>query len=111
MSAHAQGQGHIPLDDGLIPKTAFSSLFSKYEYLKNPFGLLHAPAYFEELMKKVLKDLPFAIAYIDDIVIYSKTTEEHLKHLQQVFHNLWNPKLSMKLSKCHFCKRNSAFGL
>ena len=53
-------------------------------------------------MNKVLMDLSFAIAYLDDIIIYSKTAEEHLDHLQQVFHKLHNAELSMKLSKCHF---------
>ena len=53
-------------------------------------------------MNKVLKGLPFAIAYLDDIIIYSKTAEECPDHLQQVFHQLHNAELSMKLSKCHF---------
>ena len=51
-------------------------------------------------MNKVLKDLTFAIAYLDDI-IYSKTADEHLGHLWHVFHKLHNAELSMKLSKCH----------
>ena len=68
--------------------------------MKVHFGLSQAPEYFQELINKVLKDLPFAIAYLDDI-IYSKT-EEHLDHLEQVFHKLHNAELSMKLSKCHF---------
>ena len=42
-----------------------------------------ALAYFQELMNKMLKDLPFAIAYLDDIIIYSRTAKEHLNHLQQ----------------------------
>ena len=53
-------------------------------------------------MNKVLKDLPFAIASLDDIIIYSKIAEEHLDHLQQVFDQLCDAKLSMILSKCHF---------
>ena len=53
-------------------------------------------------MNKVLKDLPFAIAYLDDIFIYSKSAKQHLDHLQQVFHKLCDAKLTMKLSKCHF---------
>ena len=93
---------HISLDGDLIPKTAFRSPFRKYEYLKVPFGLAQMPAYFQELMNKVLKDLPFAIAYLDDIVIYSKTVEEYLDHLQQVFHKPHNAKLSLTLCKCHF---------
>ena len=73
--------------------------FGKYEYLKFPFGLAQPPKYLQELMNKVLKDLPFAMAYLNDIIIYSKATEEHLDHLQQVFHKLSNAKLSMKLNK------------
>ena len=69
--------------------------------MKLPFGLAQAPAYFQELMNKVLKDLPFAIAYLDDIIIYSKTAE-HLNHIQQVFYKPYNAELTLKLSKCHF---------
>ena len=54
------------------------------------------------MMNKVLKDLPFAITYLDDISIYSKTAKEHLDHLQQVIKKLCNAELTMKLSKCHF---------
>ena len=50
-------------------------------------------------MNKVLKDLFFAIVYLDGIIIYSKTAEEHLEHLQQIFHKLCNAELYMKLSK------------
>ena len=101
LNFHA-GYHHILLDEDSIPKTAFTSPFGKYEYLKVPFGLAQTSAYFQDLMNKVLKDLPFTIAYLDDIIIYSKTAEEHLDHLQQVFQNLHDSKLSMKLSKCHF---------
>ena len=59
-------------------------------------------AYFQEVMNKVLKDLHFAIAYLDDIIKYSKTAKEHLDHLHKVFHKLCNVELTMKLSKCHF---------
>ena len=53
------GYHHIPLKEDSIPKTAFTSPFRKYEYLKVPFGLAQGLAYFQELMNKVLKDLPF----------------------------------------------------
>ena len=92
----------IPLDEDSIPKTGFTSPFGKYEYLKVPFGLEQVPVYFKELMNKVLKDLTFAIAYLDDIIIYRKTAEEQLDHLQQVFHKLHDAELFMKLSKYHF---------
>ena len=96
---------HIPLDEDLIPKTAFKSPFGRYEYLKVPFRLAQAPAYFHELMNKVLKELPFAIACLNDVIICSKTAEQHLDYLQQVFHKLHNTKLSMKLSKCLSCAK------
>ena len=96
------GYLHIPIDEDSIPKTAFTSPFGKYEYLKVPIGLAQAPAYFQELLYKVLKDLLFTIAYLDTIIIYSKTAKEHLDHWQQVFNKCHDAKLTMKLSKCHF---------
>ena len=67
------GYHHIPLDKPSILKTAFNSPFGKYECIKVPFGLAQAPAYFQELMTGILKDFSFAIAYLDDIIIFSKT--------------------------------------
>ena len=64
--------------------------------------MAQAPAFFQELMNKVLKDFSFATAYLEDIIIYNKTAEEHLDHLQQVFHELCDAELTMKLSKHHF---------
>ena len=78
------GYHHIPLDEASIPKTAFTSLFGKYKYIKVPFGLAQAPACFHELMRGILEDFNFAIAYLDGIIIFSKTAEEHLDHITQV---------------------------
>ena len=75
------GYHHIPLDKPSISKTAFNSPFRKFEYVKVPFGLAQAPAYFQELMTGILKDFPFTIAYLDDIIIFSKTPKEHLSHI------------------------------
>ena len=70
------GYHHTPLDEGSIHKPAFTSPFGRYEYLKVPFGLPQALVYFQELMNKVLKDLHFGIAFLDDIIIYSKSTKD-----------------------------------
>ena len=75
------GYHHIPLAKSSIPKTAFDSSFRKFEYVKVPFGLAQALPYFQELMTGILKDFPFAIAYLDDIIIFSKTPQEHLSHI------------------------------
>ena len=96
------GYHHIPLDKSLIPKTAFNSPFRKYEYIKVPFRLAQAPAYFQELMTEILKEFDFEIAYLDDIIIFSRTAEEHRSHIRKVFEKLQSAKLSMKLSKCNF---------
>ena len=81
------GYHHIPLDEASIPKTAFTSPFGKYKYIKVPFGLTQAPAYFQELMTEILKDFSFATAYLDDIIIFSRTAEEHLDHIKQFLKN------------------------
>ena len=99
------GYHHIPLDKSSIPKTAFNSPFRKNEYIKVPFGLAQALAYFQELMTGILKDFPFAIAYLDDIIIFSKTPQEHLSHIHMVFEKLQTANLSMKKSKCNFYSR------
>ena len=101
LDLHA-GYHHIPLDKSSIPKTAFNSPFGKYEYIKVPFGLAQAPAYFQELMTGILKDFPFAIAYLDDIIIFSKMPQEHLSHIRMVFEKLRTANLSVKKSKCNF---------
>ena len=93
------GYHHIPLDKPSIPKTAFNSPSGKYEYVKGPFGLAQVPAYFQEL---ILKDFNFTIAYLDDIIIFSKTSQEHLSNIRMVFEKLKSANLSMKKSKCTF---------
>ena len=96
------GYHHIPLDKPSIPKTAFNSPFGKFKYMKVPFGLAQALAYTQELMTGILKDFPFAMAYLDDIIIFSKTPQEHLSHIRMVFEKLKSANLSMKKSKCNF---------
>ena len=71
------GYHHIPLDKPSIPKSAFNSPFSKFVYMKIPFGLAQALACFQKLMTGILKDFNFTIAYLDDIIIFSKIPQEH----------------------------------
>ena len=79
------GYHHIPLEKLSIPKTAFNSPFGKYEYVKVPFELAQAPAYFQEMMTVILKDFSFTIAYLHNIIIFSKTPQEHLLNIRKVF--------------------------
>ena len=91
------GYHHIPLDKSSIPKTAFNSPFGKYEYVKVLFRLSQAPAYFQERMTSILKDFPFAIAYLDDIIIFSKTPQEPIP-LSSLSQNM--PKFLMHSNCC-----------
>ena len=119
------GYHHIPLNKSSIPKTAFNSPFRKYEYVKVPFCLAQAPAYFLLTLgvlsigvRKVttgitglwqprfLRDFNFTITYQDDI-IFSRTAEEHLSHIRKVFKKL--AKLSIKLSKCNIFSKEIQF--
>ena len=78
--------------------------FGKYKFLMVPFGLAQAPAYFQLLMNQVLEGLSFAMTYLDDIIIFSNSEEEHLLHLEEVFPQLRKAGLKMKRSKCNFFK-------
>ena len=73
--------------------------------MKVPFGLGKVPAYFQELMTGILRDFTFAIAYLDDIIIFSKTPQEHLSHIRMVFNKLKSANLSMKKSKCNLISK------
>ena len=99
----------ITLDYHTVPnqKTAFViSSMGKYEFNRVPFGLAQAPAHFQKLINKVLTDCNFAMGYLDDIIIFSKTEEEHLEHLETIFNRLREAGLKLKLQKCSFFKKH-----
>ena len=73
--------------------------------MKVPFGLAPAPAYFQNLMNKVLNGIHFTLAYLDDVIIFSETEEKHLKHFQIVFTRLKQANLKLKKSKCAFFQK------
>ena len=80
------GYYHIGLSDSAKPKTAFViSGMGKYEFNRVPFGLAQAPVHFQKLINAVLADCNFTMGYLDDIIIFSKTEEEHLEHLEIIF--------------------------
>ncbi|XP_057759421.1 uncharacterized protein LOC130979889, partial [Arachis stenosperma] len=85
-----------------IPKTAFRTRYGHYEYTVMSFGLTNAPAVFMDYMNRVFRPFldKFVVVFIDDILIYSKTEEEHAEHLRTVLQILKEKKLYAKLSKC-----------
>ena len=100
------GYYHIALGKDSRAKTAFVMPFGKYKFLQVPFGLTQAPAFFQHLMNKVLDNCPFAMTYLDDIIIFSDTEEEHLAHIKEIFKRLEAADLKMKRSKCDFFKKH-----
>ncbi|KAL8120809.1 hypothetical protein AgCh_017842 [Apium graveolens] len=87
-----------------IPKTAFRTRYGHYEFLVMAFGLTNAPAAFMDLMNRVFKQYldTFVIVFIDDILIYSKTEEDHKEHLRIFLEILRKDKLYAKFLKCEF---------
>ncbi|GJR17244.1 putative reverse transcriptase domain-containing protein [Tanacetum coccineum] len=87
-----------------IPKTAFRTRYGHFEFTVMPFGLTNAPAIFMDLMNRVCKPYldKFVIVFIDDILIYSKSEEEHEAHLKTILDLLKKEKLYAKFSKCEF---------
>ena len=97
------GYYHIALDDESKAKTVFVTPFGKYKFNAVPFGLAQAPAYFQQFISIVLQDCSnFAMAYLDDIIIFSQNEEEHLKHIEIIFKKLKKAGLKLKESKCDF---------
>ena len=100
------GYYHTGLSDSAKPKTAFVvSGMGKYQFNRVPFGLAQVPAYFQKFINEVLTDCNFTMGYLDDIIIFSKTEEEHLKHLEIIFSRLHKAGLKLKLQKCSFIKK------
>ena len=94
------------MEDCSIPFTAFRNRYGHFEFLVLPFGLTNAPAIFMSLMNDVFLDYldRFVLVYLDDILVFSNTIEEHAIHLRMVLSRLRRNKLYGKLSKCEFAK-------
>ncbi|GBG74153.1 hypothetical protein CBR_g17866 [Chara braunii] len=93
------------------PKTAFRSSFGHYEFTVMPFGLTNAPATFQRVMNDIFRDIldQYVLVYLDDILVYSRTLEEHLRHLRDVLHRLRIYGFYAKLSKCRFAQHKVDF--
>ena len=104
----AAGYWQVRVANNSIEKTAFITHGGLYEFRVMPFGLTNVPAVFQRLMQQVLQGLnptegpSFVSVYIDDVLIFSRSLEEHLRHIGQVLDRLQAAGLKLKPSKCHF---------
>src|SRR3954464_9931491 len=98
------GYHQIRVRDVDIPKTAFITRYGSYEYIVMSFGLTNAPTTFSRLMNYIFMEYldKFVVVYLDDILIYSKTEEEHAEHLCLVLEKIREQKHYAKYSKCEF---------
>jgi hypothetical protein len=105
------GYHQLKIRESDIPKTAFCTRYGLFEYTVMSFGLTNAPTHFMYLMNKVFMEYldKFVEVFIDDILIFSKTEEEHEKHLRMVLEKFRSNQLYTKFSKCEFWLTEVAF--
>lgn len=98
-----QGFNQIPIAAADRRKTAFHGLGgSFFEWMYMPFGLVNATAVFQETMDRNLRPCSFASCFVDDVVIYSKSVQEHLEHVREVLERIEAAGLRYHPGKCHF---------
>ena len=107
----ASGYWQVEMAEQDKAKTAFVTRFGLFEWNVMPFGLCNAPAMFQRLMERVLRELQWKtlVLYLDDMVIFSKTFKEHVERLREVFNRFRRAGLKLKLKKCHFFKNKISF--
>ena len=100
----ASGYWQVELDEDARAKSAFTTHHGLFEFVRMPFGLCNEPATFQRLMQAVLSGLEWhsCSAYLDDILIASRTIDDHLRHLREVFGRLREAGLRLKPKKCQF---------
>ena len=101
----------VHIIEGDEVKTTYVTRYGAFEFLVMPFGLTNAPATFCTLMNQLFKEYldKFVAVYLDDIVIYSQTLEEHIKHLRTIFKVLRENTLFVKREKCYFVQTEILF--
>ena len=98
----------IPIAPEDRPKTAFSTPVGLFQFARLPFGLSNAPASYSRLVSKVLQSIPLSMAlpYLDDVLVHSRTPEEHLEYLDKVLHAHKKAGLKLKPSKCFLFRKS-----
>ena len=98
------GYHQLKIKDEDVPKTTFRTRYGHCEFLVMPFGLTNSPTAFMDFMNRIFKPYldKFIVVFIDDILVYSRSQEEHAEHLKIVLNTLREKKLYAKFNKCKF---------
>lgn len=107
----ASGFHQISMHPDSIEKTAFSTDHGHFEFLRMPFGLKNAPATFQRMINEVLKDYinQICLVYMDDVIIFSTTLDEHIVNLRKILKAFNNHNLKVQLDKSEFLKKETEF--
>lgn len=107
----ASGFHQIQMHESDIEKTAFSTEHGHYEYLRMPFGLKNAPATFQRVMDNILRGIQNekCLVYLDDIIVFSTSLQEHLERLRRVFQRLRESNFKIQLDKSEFLRKEVAY--
>ena len=107
----AQGFHQMRMDPESIPLTSFNTRYGSYEFVVMPMGISNGPSSFMRLMNDVLRPYidKFCVAFLDDVLIYSRSETEHLEHVSQVLDALNAANLKCKITKCSFAQESTSF--
>ena len=107
----ASGFWQIPMKEEDKIKTAFITKHGLYQFKVMPFGLCNAPSTFQRTMDIVLEEFlnEFCMVYIDDIIIFSKSFDDHMKHLKMIFDKLQSEGFQIKYDKCQFARQRISY--
>lgn len=107
----ANGFHQIEMDQDSIEKTAFSTENGHYEFLRMPFGLKNSPPTFQRVMNNILRGLQneICLVYLDDIIIYSTSLQEHINRLKEVFERLRKANFKIQMDKTEFLRKEVGY--
>ena len=99
------------MENESIPKTAFNTDRGHYEFNRMPFGLKNAPATFQRMMNMVLRDQinKKCLVYLDDIIVFGSSLQEHMNNLKEIFEKLKENNLKIQLDKSEFLMKEVAY--